>query len=123
MPAGGSRQSAPAESQANALDASSGILPWADAGVVIVAAANAAITVLDRSVLRTLVNGDIIPSVSSGLAALVWWFRSPQHSRGESELRTSEPSHTRFNKSLVSFDSEVRKRGCRTTIRTSESGH
>jgi hypothetical protein len=32
-------------------------------------------------------------------------------------------SHTRFNKWLVSFDSEVRKRGCRTMMRTSESGH
>ena len=32
-------------------------------------------------------------------------------------------SHTRFNKLLVPFDSEVRKRACRRTMRTSESGH
>src|SRR5262245_36081736 len=28
-------------------------------------------------------------------------------------MRTSDPSHTRFKKLLVSFDSEVRKRRCR----------
>src|SRR6516164_2585215 len=32
-------------------------------------------------------------------------------------------SHTRFNKLLVSFDSEVRIRPCRKLRRTSESGH
>src|SRR5262249_42230608 len=32
-------------------------------------------------------------------------------------------SHTRFNKLLVPFDSEVRKRACRKMMRTSESGH
>src|SRR5215467_781395 len=65
MPAGGSRQSAPAESQANVLDASSGILPWADAPVLIAKVKSAA---TGRSVLRMLVKDDIVPSISSGSA-------------------------------------------------------
>src|SRR5712675_879311 len=69
MPAGGSRHSAPAESQANVLEARSGILPCAEAGLASATLAMPnAITVLERSVLRTLVNGDIIPSISSGIA-------------------------------------------------------
>src|SRR5215470_1173437 len=54
---------------------------------------------------------------------LVWRFRSPHHSCSESEMRTSEPKPHQINKLLVSFDSEVRKRGCGTMMRTSESGH
>src|SRR5215470_7614859 len=73
MPAGGSRQSAPAESHANVLEARSGILPCAEAGLANATMPKAAITVLDTtlldsSVLRTLVNGDIVPSISSGIA-------------------------------------------------------
>src|SRR5262245_17383451 len=71
MPEGGSRQSAPAESHAKALEARSGILPCAEAGLAIATLAmpSAATMVLERNVLRTLVNGDIIPSISSGVAA------------------------------------------------------
>src|SRR5206468_9008577 len=65
MPAGGSRQSAPAESQAKVLDASSGILPWADAPVLIAKVKSAA---TGRSVLRTHVKVDVVPSISSGFA-------------------------------------------------------
>ena len=54
---------------------------------------------------------------------LVWRFRSPHHSFGALAMRTSEPKPHWINKLLVSFDSEVRKRGCRTMMRTSESGH
>jgi len=39
----------------------------------------------------------------------VWRFRSPHHSRGESECGLLNQSHTRFKELLVSFDSEVRK--------------
>src|SRR5215471_12782347 len=38
---------------------------------------------------------------------LVWRFRSPHHSRSESEMRTSEPKPHQINELLVSFDSEV----------------
>src|SRR5262249_17464392 len=38
-------------------------------------------------------------------------------------MRTSEPKPHQINELLVSFDSEVRKRGCGTMMRTSESGH
>ena len=41
----------------------------------------------------------------------VWRFRSPHHTCGESEMRTSEPKPHWINNLLVSFDSEVRKRG------------
>src|SRR5215470_1726024 len=68
MPAGGSRQSAPAESHANVLEARSGILPCAEAGLANATMPDAAITLVDRSVLSTLVNGDIAPSISSGIA-------------------------------------------------------
>src|SRR5690242_19648458 len=68
MPAGGSRQSAPAASQANVLEARSGTLPCAEAGMVNATMPSATITVLDRSALRALVNGDIVPSISSGIA-------------------------------------------------------
>ena|SRR5215470_15568339 len=47
----------------------------------------------------------------------------PHHSCSESEMRTSEPKPHEINKLLVSFDSEVRKRGRGTMMRTSESGH
>jgi hypothetical protein len=53
----------------------------------------------------------------------VWRFRSPHHSCGDSKMRTSKPKPHWINKLLVSFDSEVRKRECRTMVRTSESGH
>src|SRR3979409_613794 len=70
MPAGGARQSAPAESHANVLEARSGILPCAEAGLAnaTLAMPSAAISVRDRSVVRTLVKDDIIPSISSGIA-------------------------------------------------------
>src|SRR5690349_1119933 len=70
MPAGGSRQSAPAESQANVLEARSGILLCAAAGLANakVAIPSAATMLLERSVLRMPVNGDIIPSISSSYA-------------------------------------------------------
>src|SRR6516162_11778964 len=55
--------------------------------------------------------------------ALVWRFRSPHHSSREFAMRISEPKPHEINKLLVSFDSEVRKRGCRKMMRTSESGH
>src|SRR5262249_43117841 len=61
--------------------------------------------------------------VGARLRALVWRFRSPHHFCSESEMRTSEPKPHWINKLLVSFDSEVRKRGCGTMMRTSESGH
>src|SRR5262245_484200 len=76
MPAGGSRQSAPAESQANVLDASSGILPWADAPVLIAKVKSAA---TGRSVLRTRVKVDIVPSISSGFCGLA---RNPESEAG-----------------------------------------
>ncbi len=38
-------------------------------------------------------------------------------------MRSSEPKPHEINKLLMSFDSEVRKRGCRIMMRTSESGH
>src|SRR5215468_7283136 len=60
---------------------------------------------------------------SFGIGTLVWRFRSPHHSRRELAMRTSEPKPHEINKLLVSFDSEVRKRGCRKLMRTSESGH
>ena len=45
------------------------------------------------------------------------------YSCAESEMRNSEPKPHSINELLVSFDSEVRKRKCRTMMRTSESGH
>ena len=62
-------------------------------------------------------------SGTRGSRILVWRFRSPHHFHGKSEMRTSEPKPHRVNKLLVSFDSEVRKRACRTMMRTSEPGH
>jgi hypothetical protein len=54
----------------------------------------------------------------------VWlWFRSPHHSGRANVMRTSEPKPRSKDKLLVSFDSEVRKRGRRRMMRTSESGH
>jgi len=38
-------------------------------------------------------------------------------------MRASEPKPHKINTLLVSFDSEVRKRGCRMMMRASESGH
>ena len=46
-------------------------------------------------------------------SSLVWRFRSPHHSRGESKMRTSEPKPHWIDKLPVSLDSEVRKRACR----------
>src|SRR5215471_10745906 len=60
---------------------------------------------------------------SFGIGTLVWRFRSPHHSRREFAMWTSEPKPHEINKLLVSFDSEVRKWGCRKMMRTSESGH
>jgi hypothetical protein len=53
----------------------------------------------------------------------VWRFRSPHHWCRGFVLRTSEPKPHQINNSLLSFDSEVRKRGCRKMMRSSESGH
>ena len=53
----------------------------------------------------------------------VWRFRSPHHFCRELVMRTSEPKPHQIDTLLVSFDSEVRKRGCRIMMRTSESGH
>src|SRR5581483_5750917 len=54
---------------------------------------------------------------------LVWRVRRPHHSCRESEMQASEPKPHEINKLLVSFDSEVRKGGCRRMMRISESGH
>ena len=54
--------------------------------------------------------------------AQVWRFRSPHQSRGESDMRISEPKPHEIN-TLSVLRSEVRKREYCTMMRTSESGH
>jgi cupin 2 domain-containing protein len=54
---------------------------------------------------------------------LVWRFKARIILCCESGMRISEPKPHQINKLLVSFDSEVRKRGCRTMMRTLESEH
>src|SRR3974390_3471573 len=54
---------------------------------------------------------------------LVWRFRSPHHSCGELYCGLLNQSHTRIKGLLVSFDSEIRTRACRTMKRISESRH
>ena len=61
-----------------------------------------------------------LPERKGGVASVA--FRGRHHFRGKSEMRTSEPKPQ--GRGLpVSVDCEVRKRTCRTMMRTSESRH
>lgn len=62
----------------------------------------------------------IAAAVGAGPARSYWRSRGPHHPCRGFAMRSSEPKPHQVNKLPVSFDSEVRKQGCRRTMRTSE---
>jgi hypothetical protein len=74
---------------------------------------------LRASLIEVIENGFAIEEGAPSAATLK--FRSVVSAHSPSELQSQ--SRTRIKRLLVLLDSEVRKRGCRDMVRTSESEH